>query len=538
MINKNANALPWWTWLMPFFIFYIGTQVSMYFKVPAGSELFYLPIPLGLILVHWWGLRVLPGLFINSIVTTVIWGDADFTWQALMMTHETFCVFVSWYLFSYKFKGKAWLPDIKNTGYFVVLGIMIPVTINGIYVFWLSAHSNLWIHTAMVWTADFASSFSLALPALFFLTPVMEVLGLTKQTGSKYIRPSVSYRLLRPNLPEIVFSIICLSILTFIIPLEKYWFVYGIFTLYISVRFGFNNAILANLLVFTLTYIIPFLTSGFRDSSWVLESNLINVHLGMSMLSVTACITGRVISDLKETEQKLHKQYLELEKTNKELDRFVYSASHDLSAPLKSLLGLIHISRIDGDPTHHMSYINKMETSIHRLEGFISEILDYSKNSRSLILSDAVKITELIDEIKNNLTLMENFDKIKIDTTGIHKNILYADRMRLKIILNNLLSNAVKYHRFHEGHQPRIVISSEEIQELIQIKITDNGQGIHPEHLDKVFNMFYRGTFSSTGSGLGLYIAKQAVEKMNGRIEVVSALGEGSTFTVFLPKEI
>lgn len=255
------------------------------------------------------------------------------------------------------------------------------------------------------------------------------------------------------------------------------------------------------------------------------------------MLSVTACITGRVISDLKDSERKLNKQFRELERTNQELDRFVYSASHDMSAPLKSLLGLINISRIEKDTQHHMDYINKMEVSIHKLENFISEILDYSKNSRTPIVADKIKIKDILSETLESLQLMENFEKVKIETSALYVEELLVDRIRLKIILNNLLMNAVKYNRYNEGHNPKITISSERNQQFIKIHIADNGQGMQKEVMDKIFTMFFRGNITSTGSGLGLYIAREAAYRMNGRIEVVSEYGLGSTFTVFVPIE-
>src|SRR5690606_8142393 len=101
-----------------------------------------------------------------------------------------------------------------------------------------------------------------------------------------------------------------------------------------------------------------------------------------TLLFVFAAITGRVISDLRITEQQLSMQNAQLELANKELDHFVYSVSHDLSAPLKSILGLVAVSRHSKDHKEAELYFDKIETSVLRLEALIREILDYSRNKR------------------------------------------------------------------------------------------------------------------------------------------------------------
>ncbi len=506
----KSFSLPVWTWIAPFFIFLAGAFVSLFFSPLGCSPLFYLPIPLGIILIQWWGPRILPGLFANSIIVTLISSDINDFFQLLVQTsHISICAFASWYLFSYRLKGQAWLPNIKAILYFLIFGILIPITINSAVVFLTSPPPNALEHSIMIWTSDFTSTFSLSLPVLFFLTPVLEKWGLTLQQGSEYVRPSVTFRLLRPHRLEIALSTLALLVLSITLPLERYWFIYGVFTVYISLRWGFNNAILANLLIFILTYALPF--------------------------ALTACITGRVISDLKISEQKVNKQYLEIERTNRELDRFVYSASHDLSAPLKSLLGLINLSRIEKNSQALIDYINKMGISIHKLQDFIQEILDYSRNSRTHVIPEKIKIEELIEEVTDNLKFIDGFDKIEIRTSGIRVPEILGDRIRLKIIFNNLLTNSIKYSRGEEGLRSYVQISSELNHQYVKIIVSDNGQGIHPSSVDKIFNMFYRGSTKSTGSGLGLYIAKEAIEKMNGKIEVNSHYGEGSTFTIYVP---
>jgi signal transduction histidine kinase len=108
------------------------------------------------------------------------------------------------------------------------------------------------------------------------------------------------------------------------------------------------------------------------------------------------------------------------------------------------------------------------------------------------------------------------------------------DKSRLHVILSNLLANAIKYHDLRKEHR-WISIDVSNSGDTVKLKISDNGTGIQPEHQERIFEMFYRGTVLSSGSGLGLYIVKQAVEKMEGTITVQSVAGEGSSFLVVLP---
>jgi two-component system, sensor histidine kinase len=237
---------------------------------------------------------------------------------------------------------------------------------------------------------------------------------------------------------------------------------------------------------------------------------------------------------VKVAEAKLHKQNRELDLTNKELDRFVYSVSHDLSAPLKSILGLVNISRITSEPVEHVTYLNRIESSVKKLEVFISEILDYSRNKRQDIVAEQIKLKDLCAEILENLRHNEDFNKINIDLTDLQQEEIVQDKTRLRIILNNLLTNAVKFQKRFDGHSPYIKISSRKTGDEVLIDIEDNGEGIRDELQPKIFEMFYRGNENSRGSGLGLYIAKEAAVRINGKISVRSEYGKGSVFTVGL----
>lgn len=245
----------------------------------------------------------------------------------------------------------------------------------------------------------------------------------------------------------------------------------------------------------------------------------------------------RDITESKENQRKLQEQNEELKKINSELDRFVYSASHDLKAPLASVLGLINIAKIEKDPQMLVPYLEMMEQSIRKLDRFIKDIIDYSRNSRLQVAHEPIDLQQIIEEVYEDLNYLEKSLFIKKNIRIQAEVPFYSDSRRIRIILSNLISNAINYHNIRKLN-PFINIEVNITNKEAKIEVTDNGSGIANEHLSKIFDMFYRASYDSKGSGLGLYIVKETVQKLGGRINVQSQLGEGTKFTIFLPNYI
>jgi signal transduction histidine kinase len=238
---------------------------------------------------------------------------------------------------------------------------------------------------------------------------------------------------------------------------------------------------------------------------------------------------------VKERTKELETANNELKLRNSELDRFVYSASHDLSSPLKSILGLINVARLESPEDKQLQYLNMMEKSVDKLELFISEVIQYSRNARMPLRFETFNFHQLVSSILTDYQYVPNFNKIKIEIVDEVNSDITADGMRLRIILNNLISNAIKFHRFNEKIVPGIKISISKNIDQYFFSVEDNGRGIQSEYVEKIFEMFFRATEETTGSGLGLYILKETVARLEGRIDVKSQVGLGTVFTVTIP---
>ncbi len=240
------------------------------------------------------------------------------------------------------------------------------------------------------------------------------------------------------------------------------------------------------------------------------------------------------ISDLKKSELKLIQKNRDLEKVNSELDSFVYRVSHDLRAPLTSILGLINLLKIESDQEKQNYYIDLQEKSVKKLDNFIQDIINLSRNSRQELMIEKIDFSELIKYILEGQYFSDYANAIEKRVNIDESGEFYTDRKRLGIILNNLISNGIKYCDLR-NENPFIEINVNADEDSTIIEISDNGIGISDDHLNKIFTMFYRAHQDNSGSGLGLYIVKETIDKLYGSVSVKSQLRQGSKFTVKLP---
>jgi len=247
--------------------------------------------------------------------------------------------------------------------------------------------------------------------------------------------------------------------------------------------------------------------------------------------------TEAQMNKVKSKSRQLKGRNLELKKLNKELDSFIYSTAHDLRSPLTSLLGLLNIMKYENQQDTIKPHILMMENSINRMEDFIEQIVGYSKNKRLALQPTLIDFNSLLAEVFDSHQFLPGASNIKHIVHLKQEAPLYSDRGRLLIICNNLISNAIRYADFSK---PTSTIQIDVLIDESYARITfmDNGIGIGSEHIDKIFQMFYRANASSKGSGLGLFIFKETITKLGGQVSVESTLGVGTRFLIQIPNLI
>lgn len=248
---------------------------------------------------------------------------------------------------------------------------------------------------------------------------------------------------------------------------------------------------------------------------------------GVSDLVLMSCIGLSMMVGLLEDERS------KLKKTNSELDNFLYRTSHDLRSPIASILGLANLARFEVKDPKSLEYVGMIEERVKKLDSVISDILDLSRSTKAHIKIEQIDLNKLVEDAISDVKFSKHSAAITFRYKPNPENLFFADYNQMKIILGNLIYNAVKYHRVHQP-DPFVSVEFKEENDYIFITVTDNGEGISMEHQAKIFDMFYRASTNSEGTGLGLYIVKEVLDKINGTITVKSILGKGSVFTVRL----
>jgi PAS domain S-box-containing protein len=247
-------------------------------------------------------------------------------------------------------------------------------------------------------------------------------------------------------------------------------------------------------------------------------------------------VISRDITEQERATEKLKQSFDELKKTNYELDRFVYSASHDLRAPLSSILGLINVAEMENKGIE-LPFLNMIRGRINHLDGFIKGILDYSRNARTEADYQKINFEKLLSESTASLRLVSRYEELTIKIKIENNTSFYSDPLRLSVIFNNLLSNSIKF-KDDSKTQSTVSITIFVDGQNAHIEIQDNGIGIDDKHVLKIFDMFYRASERSDGAGIGLYIVNETILKLKGSIAVESELGKFTRFNIILPNEI
>jgi signal transduction histidine kinase len=220
-----------------------------------------------------------------------------------------------------------------------------------------------------------------------------------------------------------------------------------------------------------------------------------------------------------------------------ELNTFMYKATHDLRSPLVSLMGLVQLAEGEAgaDAPELANYFDMIGKSVAKMDKLLVDLVSITSVSQGKLTVNKVDFHKIISDITDSLRHYPNFESITIRKMINGDAPFYNDDKLLYSVLQNLIDNAIKYRRSGNSANSLISIIVECSAQSVAINIIDNGIGISERSQEKVFDMFYRASNVSSGTGLGLYIVKTAVEKMKGKISLASKESEGTSIYITLP---
>jgi len=197
--------------------------------------------------------------------------------------------------------------------------------------------------------------------------------------------------------------------------------------------------------------------------------------------------------------------------------------------------GVIEISEELTKDNLVLKHFGMLKASISKLDGFIGDILNYSRNSRQEVKAEEINFKEILADITKNLMYMAPAHRqVDIDVKVNDEKLFFSDRRRINVVLNNLIANSIRYQN-PAVKNPYVKVEVKTTKSNVNIVVKDNGIGISKEFHPRIFDMFYRVSELSEGSGLGLYIVKETIHKLEGEIDLESELGAGTTFNIRIP---
>ncbi|MCU0448526.1 MAG: PAS domain-containing sensor histidine kinase [Bernardetiaceae bacterium] len=246
-----------------------------------------------------------------------------------------------------------------------------------------------------------------------------------------------------------------------------------------------------------------------------------------------------VLTDVTSTvlySEKARQQNEQLQKMNVELDRFLYGVSHDLKAPVNNLAQMLDKTLFEANPKIQGEQLAAMHRILDRLTDFVDDIVTYTHQARADLRPGPVDFFQTAYEVWHSLADEPGHGQIDFRVALVSEtdDTFYSDPDKLKVVFASLFANAIQYRRAEAAGE--LVLAVEMNDRRAILKVADNGIGIPEVHLPLIFDMFYRAEPSySEGTGLGLYMAKEAVARLQGSIRVESEAGRGATFVIGLP---
>jgi signal transduction histidine kinase len=225
----------------------------------------------------------------------------------------------------------------------------------------------------------------------------------------------------------------------------------------------------------------------------------------------------------------------ELKQAYKELDTFFYRSSHDFRRPLTTFMGLAEVAKITVKDQAALELFGKVNETARNLDKMLVKLQSVSEMGSHQLAFKEIFIREIFEsELDQHRDLIRDY-MIKVTNVIEPGLTFYSYPALIKIICENLIENAIF---FRKDYEDGIKLSAFSVDGGITITIEDQGQGIDPEYIDRVFDMYFRANERSKGNGLGLYIVKKVTEKLNGTISLTSTKGVGTLVTIFIPNQV
>lgn len=239
------------------------------------------------------------------------------------------------------------------------------------------------------------------------------------------------------------------------------------------------------------------------------------------------------VEEVESKNRMLESALEELKERNQELDQILYRASHDLRSPVTSIVGILNLLESEELNSFQKKCFEHIREQSSQMDELLKSLSTLSKAISNDIHYSRVHADLAIRSCVNDLRYLPNFDRVVIRTKVEGATEVITDKLLICIVLKNLLSNSLTFRDANREGLVQIHLTG--YNDYFEIEVIDDGEGISDSVKEKIFDMFYRGSERSTGSGLGLYIVKKIVDQLSGHIQF-TCNGGVTRFKVVLPQ--
>lgn len=320
MTKQSLRTIPWWIWPTGLMVHQLASRLSIYFLYTPDISDVYLPFAISLVLIYWLGPPALIITYVSTIINAPLWGHEMHSWIFFGLPEVSFA-FLSWLLYIKWFKGSIYFRKLKQLILFLIFGVSIPLLLQTwflkeLLIFFGEADRDFfWSKLLISAQGDFMPVMVISIPLMYFFSGFLEKKGIISRSGEMFkpIRRQPSFFYL-----ELAIPVILVIVLSLLLDFGKFWFVYAIISLFVSLRHGFPGVLIVVFVIVTVTYLLPAAIYQQTQSLYFSEEELIYIYLGNNLLSVFSIITGRLVSDLVYANKQVQHSLERVRKSDQE----------------------------------------------------------------------------------------------------------------------------------------------------------------------------------------------------------------------------
>lgn len=549
---KNNHL--WWTWVISFPVTLLAIMAWQLLTPLTNHPSLYFPYYFAIIMIVWWGPRILPGFLIATLLTAGLNPELSKGSAILLNSLQAIPILLTWFLVCVWQKLNINLIDNRSFARFIIYGACIPSIVLAALIYFVEQYWNVDTLQPFFKSNLLNETIGYIFGVLIVSQPVLMIFGhklyirgWLPENVRLYSKKFVFFKDpdFRRHLQTLI-ATVSLMVLSFIFPLSSHWYIFGFIIIFGSTRLRMEQVFIMNFGVLVVHFILPAIR--FRHSLNLDVFHGLNSigEITLSSFYLSSFSISTALTNLKDEVEAHRQTEARLKDASLAKSEFLARMSHEIRTPLNAILGMLDLLKSTPLSSEQARYLQSFSHAGENLQALINDILDISKIEARQVRIENVPFN-LRQTIQNVFEVLEQRAEAKglLFTYHVDESTperLIGDPTRLRQIILNLLSNSIK---FTDTGYIRLQVKEKtdpDKSPMLLIEVIDSGIGIAKEKQAELFQSFNQGDNSIHrkygGTGLGLAICKNLIELMGGQIWLTSQSGSGATFSFEIPLQV